>query len=67
MSLKTAQERIIHHIATEGDNGSTNLSRSKKDWAAERGLTHEALYRTLARMERSGQISIDGAMVSIFA
>jgi CRP-like cAMP-binding protein len=65
MSLKTAPDRIIHYIEMEGDNGSIILSRSKKDWADELGLTHEALYRALARMKRSGQISIDGANLSI--
>ena len=34
-------------------------------WAAELGLTHEALYRTLARMERSGEIDVDGPTLSI--
>jgi CRP/FNR family transcriptional regulator, dissimilatory nitrate respiration regulator len=65
MSLRTAQERIIHYIVTEGENGSILLSHSNQDWAAELGLTHEALYRALARMERSGQISVDGTAVSI--
>jgi len=65
LSLKTAQERIVHYIETEGSDGSIRLSQSRKDWAAELGLTHEALYRALARMERSGQIGIDGAALSI--
>lgn len=65
MSLKTAKDRIIHYIETEGENGSLSLSRSKKDWAEELGLTHEALYRALARLERSGEIRIDGATLSI--
>jgi len=65
MSLKTASERIIHYIETEGGQGTIVLNRSKKDWADELGLTHEALYRALARMERSGQIRIDGSNLSI--
>jgi CRP-like cAMP-binding protein len=65
LSLRTAQERIVHYIETEGNDGAIRLSQSKKDWAAELGLTHEALYRTLARMERSGRIYIDGAILSI--
>lgn len=63
MSLKSAQERIFHYIETEGNGGSITLSRTKKDWASELGLTHEALYRALARMERSGQIAIDGGSI----
>lgn len=65
MSLKSAQERIIHYIETEGDGCSITLSRSKKDWASELGLTHEALYRALARMERSGQITVAGSAITI--
>lgn len=56
MSLKSAEARILHYLEVEGTNGSIVLSQSKKDWANELGLTHEALYRALARMERSGQI-----------
>lgn len=67
MSLKSAQERIIHHIETEGDSGSITLSSSKKEWAAELGLTHEALYRALARMERSRQITVVGSTITILA
>jgi CRP-like cAMP-binding protein len=65
LSLKTAQDRIVHYIETEGSDGSIRLTQSRKDWAAELGLTHEALYRALARMERSGQIGIDGVALSI--
>ncbi len=65
MSLKTAAERIIHFVETDGDDGSIRLSQSKKDWAAELGLTHEALYRTLGRMERTGQITIAGTLISL--
>ena len=65
LSLKTAEERIIHYVETEGDEGTVMLGQSKKDWAAQLGLTHEALYRTLARMKRAGQISIDAAIVAV--
>jgi CRP-like cAMP-binding protein len=65
MSLRAAPDRIVHYIETEGNQGTIILDRSKKDWAAELGLTHEALYRALARMERSGQISIDGSILSL--
>lgn len=51
LSLRTAQERIVHFIETEGDDGRLTLTQSRKDWASELGLTHEALYRTLSRME----------------
>jgi CRP-like cAMP-binding protein len=60
LSLKTAQERIVHFIETEGEGGAAELTQFKKDWAVELGLTHEALYRTLARMKREGLLAADG-------
>jgi CRP-like cAMP-binding protein len=65
LSLKTAEERIIHYLETEGEEGAIRLTRSRKDWAAELGLSHEALYRNLARMQSLGGISIDGSLVTI--
>lgn len=64
LCLRSAQERILHYIEVEGTGGSVVLDRSKKDWASELGISHEALYRTLARMERGGVIRIDGMIVS---
>ncbi len=61
LSLKTARDRIVHFIETEGEGGAVTLIQSKKDWAAELGLTHEALYRALAQMRRLGLLVIDGA------
>jgi CRP-like cAMP-binding protein len=50
LRLRTARERILHFIETEGRNDAIKLSLSKKAWAAELGLTHEALYRALSSM-----------------
>lgn len=61
LSLKTARERIVHFIETEGESGVVALNRSKKDWAAELGLTHEALYRALARMEKRRELVVEHA------
>jgi CRP-like cAMP-binding protein len=65
LSLKTAQERIVHYIETEGENGAVGLGQSKKQWAAELGLTHEALYRSLAEMETAGLVCTDGRMIRL--
>jgi CRP-like cAMP-binding protein len=59
LSLNTAEGRIRHYVETEGDGGVLTLTQPKKQWAAELGLTHEALYRTLAQMKRSGCIRVD--------
>jgi CRP/FNR family transcriptional regulator, dissimilatory nitrate respiration regulator len=56
LSLKTARQRIVHFIETEGEGGVVDLNQSRKDWAAELGLTHEALYRALAQMKTRGEL-----------
>jgi CRP-like cAMP-binding protein len=57
LALRSATDRIEHYIESEGSNGRLELSRTRKAWAAELGLTHEALYRALAGLQRSGRIS----------
>lgn len=56
LALKSARERILHYLETEGTDGRVTLTMSRKAWAAELGLTHETLYRTLARLEAEDQI-----------
>ena len=56
LRLRTARERIVHFIETEGGNGTINLGLSKKAWAAELGLTHEALYRALSTMIKAREL-----------
>ena len=65
LSLKTARERVLHFIETEGERGTINLSQSKKDWAAELGLTHEALYRALAKMEKRGELRVEYSRLTV--
>lgn len=60
LSLHSAADRIIHYIESEGDEGVVTLKQSRKSWAAELGLTHEALYRVLRRMQDDGILSIEG-------
>jgi CRP-like cAMP-binding protein len=60
LSLHSAVDRITHYIESEGDNGVVTLNESRKSWAAELGLSHEALYRALRRMQDDGTLSIDG-------
>lgn len=56
LRLRTARERILHFIETEGGNGTIKLGLSKKAWAAELGLTHEALYRALSSMIQAREL-----------
>lgn len=50
LALRSARERVQHYIEAEGRNGQFELRQTRKAWAAELGLTHEALYRTLSAM-----------------
>ena len=60
LSLHSATDRITHYIESEGVNGVVTLTHSRKSWAAELGLTHEALYRALRRMQDCNMLEIEG-------
>lgn len=64
LSLHNAADRIIHFIESEGTDGALTLTQSRKSWAAELGLSHEALYRTLRRMQDDGVLDVDGARLA---
>lgn len=65
LALKTARERIFHYCDTEGVNGEVTLAIPTKAWAAELGLTHEALYRALTRLETEGLIARRGSTLRL--
>lgn len=67
LSLKGAAERVRHLLLTEGKGAGHRyaLRGSVKDLAAELGLTHEALYRTLAAMEREGVVARNGSTIAL--
>lgn len=65
LSLHGAEARILHAIASEGTAGTLVLAQSRKAWAAELGLTHEALYRTLARLQAAGALAVDGSRLTL--
>jgi CRP-like cAMP-binding protein len=58
-NIRSARERVLHHLAlAAGKDGRTVvLDGTVMDLAAEIGLSHEALYRTLAELEQEGTIS----------
>jgi CRP-like cAMP-binding protein len=64
LSLHNAADRIIHFIESKGTDGVLTLTQSRKSWAAELGLSHEALYRTLRRMQDDGMLDVDGARLA---
>jgi CRP-like cAMP-binding protein len=57
-NIHSARDRVRHYLALNvGADGQTiALTGTVKDLAGELGLTHEALYRTLAEMAGDGQI-----------
>ncbi|CAG9179672.1 hypothetical protein LMG23992_04039 [Cupriavidus laharis] len=65
LSLHTAAERIIHYLESEGTVGVITLNKSRKAWAAELGLTHEALYRTLRRLQADGILDVTRHRIAI--
>jgi CRP-like cAMP-binding protein len=43
------------------------LTGTRRDWASELGLTHEALYRALANMQKAGELRVAGSTLTLAA
>ncbi|MBI2308017.1 MAG: Crp/Fnr family transcriptional regulator [Rhodocyclales bacterium] len=54
LAMRSVRERIVHYIECEGEDGMLSWSGELKALAAELGVTHEALYRALARLAADG-------------
>lgn len=54
LGLKDIRSRLIHLIETEGKHGALMLQADLKSIASEIGVTHEALYRVIASLEKEG-------------
>jgi CRP-like cAMP-binding protein len=69
LALRSAAERIEHYIECEGNNGRLELRPTRKAWASELGLSHEALYRALGELQRSGRLQAtkrkDGLLLTL--
>lgn len=61
LMLHSARDRIRHFLALNAadDDRTVVINGPLKDLAAELGLTHEVLYRSLARMTDDGEIERD--------
>jgi CRP-like cAMP-binding protein len=57
-SIRSARERVRHYLAVNvgADGRTVVLPGTLKELAADLGLSHEALYRTLARMAADREI-----------
>jgi CRP/FNR family transcriptional regulator, dissimilatory nitrate respiration regulator len=56
LSLHSVQEKVIHLIQTEGHNGRYSIPTGVKTLAGELGVSHEALYRSIAELKKSGAL-----------
>jgi CRP-like cAMP-binding protein len=65
LSMKSVKDKVIHLIQTEGRCGQYVVNTGLKTLAGELGVTHEALYRTLAALEKSGQISRTNGVLAL--
>jgi CRP-like cAMP-binding protein len=63
LSLKSVKDRLLHLIETEGDNGKLALGSGLKSIAAELSVSHEALYRTVAELEKSHILYREGIFI----
>ncbi len=60
LSLHKVQDRLLHFLETEGQDGTYPLGSGLKSLAGELGVTHEALYRCVAQMEKKGILQRNG-------
>jgi CRP/FNR family transcriptional regulator, dissimilatory nitrate respiration regulator len=66
-NIHSARDRVRHYLTVNAgaDGRTAEFPGTLKDLAADLGLTHEALYRTLARMESDGEITRVGTVIKI--
>jgi CRP-like cAMP-binding protein len=66
-NIRSARERVKQFLALNigPDGRSVELHGTLKDLAAEIGLTHEALYRALAALERAGEVKRAGNRIML--
>jgi CRP-like cAMP-binding protein len=63
---RSAAERVLQYLRLHADGAGTwRTAGSLKEWAEDIGLTHEALYRTLARLERDGRLRRSGTELTL--
>ena len=67
LSLRSAAERVRHLLVSEGrgPRHEVVVEGTLKDLARRLGLSHEALYRTLATLEREGVIEREGPVLRL--
>ena len=65
-SIRSARLRLLQHLLlAAGEGGTVRLDGTLMDLAAEIGLSHEALYRTIAALESEGVIARSDAEIRL--
>lgn len=65
LAIKGVRERLLHLIETEGQGGRLPLGAGLKSIAAELGVSHEALYRTVAELEKRDLLRREDGQIGI--
>lgn len=65
LSIKSLKDRVLHLINTEGNNGEYQVITGLKSLAGELGVTHEALYRTIAALEKTKTIRREEGLLAL--
>ncbi len=66
-NIHSARDRVRHFLTVNmsADGRTVALPGTLKELAVDLGLTHEALYRTLARMTADGEIKRAGSIIKV--
>lgn len=64
-NIRSARERILRHLSLAAHGETALVEGTLKDLAATLGLTHEALYRAMAALERDGAIRRKGRVIRV--
>ncbi len=66
-NIQSARDRVRHFLTVNAGAGgrTVTLPGTVKELASDLGLSHETLYRTLARMEDEGEIARAGRVIKI--
>lgn len=65
LALTRVQDRVLHLLETEGERGRLAVPSGLKSLAGELGVTHEALYRALAALEKAGRLAREDGVLSL--
>lgn len=66
-SIRSAEDRVMAALSLRLSSGQTRLELSGtwKDFASEIGLSHEALYRALKRLQTGGRLTRSGRVIQM--